>query len=206
MSSLNAFLESFLTRCAGNKGNRWNIAPIPGDNAALHPLRYVPASAGEYGTGGTGEALDPPFPRGKVGVEQGKISYLAAVPPVPPVPPTECRALAVIVARQIADAVPPMVRLGGPMLPPTLDDLTARCINRLGGWIEICDRWRSGVPDIDLAEIELLLREFIPRKESGAYMADTLPILQGTTGSTRAFRLPWPSDCPLLMKERCGQV
>lgn len=74
-------------------------------------------------------------------------------------------------------------------LPPQLDDVSTRVINRLGGWNQVTARWRGGSFSDDVIRFFALVSEFVEQKRSGFYMTDKLPYLRGAAGSTRAARL-----------------
>lgn len=76
---------------------------------------------------------------------------------------------------------------------PELDDLTARCINRLGGWVRFVVDACSARP-ASCERFVSVLRELIPYKQTGLYERDALPVLSGRCSSMRARRFRLATD------------
>lgn len=85
-----------------------------------------------------------------------------------------------------------IVRASSIDYPPQVDDMTARAINRMGGWVRLHQRWRTAVPEADAAEFKRLVADCAVYKDWGFYVRDELPRLRGRSSSTMARRLPWP--------------
>lgn len=95
----------------------------------------------------------------------------------------------------------------GPDYGPQLDDLSARAINRMGGWLGFCQSIirATRTPDKDAGEKLLekikqdfyeYFEEFKNNKLHGQYQTDKLPWMMGTDGERQSYRLLFKSKDP----------
>ena len=80
----------------------------------------------------------------------------------------------------------------GPKRPPPVDDLTARAINRLGGWPKVGGGAKRRLADA--LSFRRLVKGFVAHKDSGFYMRDDLPKLKGLRLIVPSGRLTWPPE------------
>ncbi len=86
-----------------------------------------------------------------------------------------------------------LVETVGPDLPPKLDDITARTLNRLGGWSTFCDKAKLST-DVDNLKTSFiaLYNEFLAGKKRGIYSHDKLPYTYSNDRIIFAERIPSP--------------
>jgi len=184
-----------------SRGARWhsgllgNQPVISHDSGGLEPTRSVPPlqlALSNGGTVGENRAVNaPPVPpRANVylSVDRTNDGNFRGLSVVPPVPHGQYWPLLCAMRRSLFTALAEF----SAAVPPRLDDLSVRCINRMKGWTDIKDNVTPTLYPSLSSEFIRLAIELIPYKESGFYMVDHLPVLVGHVSNTTAYRLSWP--------------
>ena len=184
-----------------SRGARWhsgllgNQLAISHDSGGLEPTLSVPPLQVALSNGGTvGENCPvyvppvPPHANVNLAVDRTNDGNFRGLSLVPPVPHGQYWPLLCAMTRSLFTALAEF----SATVPPCLDDLSARCINRMGGWTVLKDNGTpTSYPSLSSEFIRLAI-ELIPYKESGFYMGDCLPVLEGHVSNTTAYRLSWP--------------
>lgn len=77
---------------------------------------------------------------------------------------------------------------------PELDDLTARCVNRMGGWTTLFRQYQAGTFLDRKADFADAWKSFIGGKISGHYNSDNLPRISGLYEERTAYRVVIKED------------
>lgn len=170
-----------------------NATRIPNDLGQLLVAdRWENGTISSVQVGSPAPKLIPPSSSNQLESKLKLVNEISSVPTVPAVPTSWDD----VDKKALAEAAF-YIALGaaheyGPDWPPYLDDLSVRCINRLGGWIGFLDQLQDREISEIAKEFASLLNELVVHKSpewSSYYMKDALPVLKGRFGERYSWRL-----------------